>query len=107
MNTDGLPLFDMEEQKKEAVLADLQQRYGSVLEALRAAMRSRYAMTGEPVHANHAREVLDRWGIDTGPWMGALFRSREWEATGGFVKSTAAGSHARILWTYVPRNRLA
>lgn len=96
--TEGLPLFEMAE--KERILDLHEDRHPDTLDWLRREMRDRYFRTGVPVNANDAREVLAANGIDTGPWMGALFRTKEWENTGETAKSTAPGSHARILWCY-------
>jgi len=96
----GLPMFEV--QKKERILNAHEDNHQEILALLRAEMAELSRREERAVDANDARSVLDSWGIDTGPWMGALFRSSEWENTGEITKSTAAGSHARILWRYLP-----
>ncbi len=94
--------FSDEEAERDRILAAHNANHGPMLVRLRSAMRDLSFREWRPVNANDARTVLDLWGIPTGPWMGALFRSKNWTNTGETVKSTAMGSHARILWTYLP-----
>lgn len=105
--TEGLPLFEIEE--KERILEMHSQNHASVLAWLRVCMVGVYLRrvdSGGPAYvtANDARKVMATHNIPTGPWMGALFRTKDWVATGDTVKSTAEGSHARILWCYRPAN---
>ena len=85
---------------KHRALDAHEDRKGSTLDALRAEMTRICITEGRYVDANDARQILELWGEETGPWMGALFRTKGWRNTGEVVKSTAVGSHARILWRY-------
>lgn len=89
-----------EVEAKQRALDAHEDRKGSTLDALRAEMARICITEGRYVDANDARQVLESWGEETGPWMGALFRTKGWRNTGEVVKSTAVGSHARILWRY-------
>lgn len=105
VNTGSMNSVAEEVAERDRILEIHEERQPDTLEWLRAEMedlfirRARYDKMAS-VNANDAREVLQRKGYRTGPWMGALFRTENWERTGQTVASTAAGSHARILWCY-------
>lgn len=57
------------------------------------------------VNADQVGQELARLGIPTGPWMGSLFKGKEWEFTGQFVRSTRITNHGRLLRVWRLNNK--
>lgn len=67
--------------RKEDALDGHEERKGDRLEEVREAMRHLSRRQGE-VNADDARAYCDAHGIERGPWMGSIFRGREWRHVG-------------------------
>lgn len=61
------------------------------------------ALIGGEVNADDVRRWCVRHDVETGPWMGAVFREKGWYPI-GFVQSTHPGNHARPIrnWKWDP-----
>lgn len=79
--------FDLSEgvRRKEAALREFNERRGELMAWVRESLAERYRIVGQPVTADDAVRIL-ALALDcsiedapTGAWMGALFRSSEWE----------------------------
>lgn len=104
---------------RDAVLAALEGRYHSLLEYLRRRLRGLYEQRLERqgrelahVTADDARLILDSDPNVPPPdrlcrnFLGQLFRSPGWQATGSIIRSHTAGSHGNLLfcWRFEPQS---
>ena len=109
---DTPPAPPTEEEKRDAVLADLGDRKAELLDWLRKKLVIIYRFRCEDVGrinayvtADDARRLLDadaRFDGMNRNFLGALFKASGWKPTGGFHKSETPGSHANrlIKWRY-------
>ena len=94
----GQPVFDLAKStrlKREGMQRATNKRREN-LEMARDYARL-YARKHGTIHA----DIVGRWavrrGIDLGPAAGSLFKGKEWEWTGEWVKSSRTTNHGRML----------
>jgi hypothetical protein len=86
------------QEHKERELDRAEDSHASDLQAARL-IRDRIALERVTVTADDVREVFEKHrGVNAwGPWAGALFRGKEYEATGEFRASVYATNHGAVI----------
>ena len=104
----GLPMFT-EEDAREGVRrkeAELDKHELSKKERIRRARAyARWVSEGEGrVTADDVRAYCANVGIESGPWMGSVFRGKDWQHI-GWTQSKDPVQHARSIriWRYSPQ----
>lgn len=82
---------------KDEALAAHEAKRGDLLHRCRVHLAQKHRATGRPVSADDARAFLDAEGVQkSGAWMGALFKSSEWEMV-GWAPSAFPANHGRSI----------
>lgn len=94
-------LWDAREsaRRKEAGIALAAAAKPELLAAARTIAKQIATVRGQ-VHMDQVAQEMERGGMDPvalGPAAGSVFKSKEWEWTGEFVKSERITNHSRLL----------